>query len=213
MNRFARPTARGWRLIAACVALCSTMAVGLVPPAHLVFDLPALHAALDTTGLLVSAVVTFLVGGRYMRTGRLDDLLLTAGLAIGVSANLVSTTITVANLSQVSLSPWAAVGGQAVSGLFLLVAAFCPARVMAVSGRARLLRITGSGALAFALLLLILSPVLPHLPTLMPEGLPKDGSPPLLVGPPAFLSVQLTMAIVFALAALGFGRRASVEGD
>jgi signal transduction histidine kinase len=212
MNRFARPTARGWRLIAACVALCSTMAVGLVPPADLVFDLPALHAALDTTGLLVSAIVTFLLGGRYMRTGRLDDLLLTAGLGVGVSANLVSTTITVANLSQVSLSPWAAVAGQIVSGIFLVVAAFCPPRVI-VARRAQLLRFAGTAALGFALLLLVLSPVLPHLPTLTPEGLPKDGSPPLLTGPPAFLGVQLSMAVVFALAALGFGRRSEVEGD
>ena len=78
MSRFSRLTPYNWRLIVAMAALASTAVVGAVPPADVALDLPALHAALDSATLVIAIVVSFLFCGRFLRTGRLDDLLLTA---------------------------------------------------------------------------------------------------------------------------------------
>jgi signal transduction histidine kinase len=68
-------------------------------------------------------------------------------------------------------------------------------------------------AVGFALLLVALSVLLPVLPTLVPAGAPTDGTPPLLEGPPAFLATEALMAIILAVAGLGFSRRASQTGE
>jgi len=204
------PSARGWRLITAGVALSSIVVVAVAPPAMTAVDLPAMHPVLDSVGLVVSLLVTFLLGGRYLRTGRLDDLLLVLGLACGAATNLVSTTVTVANLNGVVLSAWAPALGQLASGTLLALGSLCPPRVLGQPPTA-VLRRAAFACLGFAGAILMLSIVLPHLPTLAPASA-VPGVPPLLDGPPGFLVMQLFMAIALALAALGFSRKADA-GD
>lgn len=207
MSRFSRLTPYNWRLIAAMAALASTAIVGAVPPADVALDLPALHAALDSATLVIAIVVSFLFCGRFLRTGRLDDLLLTAGLAITAAASLVATAVAVANLNGVVLSAWAPVSGGVLGSLCVCAAALCPPRVLR-HARAGILWTSAAFAAGFALLLAALSVLLPVLPSLVPEGEPPTGVPPLLEGPPAFLATEATMAVILAVAALGFSRRA-----
>jgi signal transduction histidine kinase len=198
MSRVSRPTPYAWRLIVAMAALASVLLVGLAPPSAIALDLPALHAALDSASVVIAIVVTFLFCGRYLRTGRLDDL--------------VSTAVAVANLNGVVLSAWAPVAGQVAGALCVCAAALCPPRVVR-RARMQMVRLAAASAAGFALLLAALSVLLPHLPAIVSSGASGGNSAPALSGPAGLLSSQALVAVCMAVAALGFSRRAEREGD
>jgi signal transduction histidine kinase len=211
MSRVPRPTPSAWRLLAAMAALTSVLVVALAPPSAIALDLPALHAALDSASVVIAIVVTFLFCGRYLRTGRVDDLLLATGLAVSAATSLVSTAVAVANLNGVVLSAWAPVVGQVTGAILVCAAALSPPRVLH-RARGHMVRVAAASSAGFALLLAVLSVLLPHLPEFF-SGAHAAGSAPILSGTPGLLSTQALIAVCMAVAALGFSRRAEREDD
>lgn len=75
------------RLLVFLLASLTTAAVVLVSQLHAVYPSPTARAAVQTTSLLGGLLLTYLLFGRFRRTGRLDDLLLANSLCVGVCGN------------------------------------------------------------------------------------------------------------------------------
>ena len=92
------------RLLVFLLASLTTAAVVLVSQLHAVYPSPTARAAVQTTSLLGGLLLTYLLFGRFRRTGRLDDLLLANSLCVGVCGNLVLLVLLVGNLQAHGLS-------------------------------------------------------------------------------------------------------------
>lgn len=199
--------------LAAVAASLVTLLVLVVPFVRYAYDAPALHVVLETANSLIALLVGFLVYGRFRRSGRLQELLLTCSLAVVAVANLLLTAIPAAlELSgQEEVSRWAPLVVRLVATLLLAAAALTPARYQ--SGR-RVGPALVAGALAVAFLAvagLLLGDTLP--PPVDPADVPSDSARPQIVGHPAALVVQALSGVLYAVAAAAFTRRAAATGD
>jgi hypothetical protein len=61
--------------LAAAFACIATLLIVLAPGVKFGYWSPSLHATIETTAAIVSALVAYLVAGRYRRNARLGDLL------------------------------------------------------------------------------------------------------------------------------------------
>ena len=90
--------------LALCVAV--TLAAAFSPEIQFAYRQPGLHIAIETAAALVAALAAFLVGGRFARSHRLDDLLLSAALATLAVTNLLLGVVPSALLSLPLDSSW-----------------------------------------------------------------------------------------------------------
>src|SRR5262249_40250826 len=68
-------------------------ALGLVASLNFAYQAPALHVALETTAAIAASAAAFLLLGRFWRTGFLDELILSAGLAVLAVWNFAFATV------------------------------------------------------------------------------------------------------------------------
>src|SRR5215471_4978323 len=90
--------------LAVCVAI--TLGAAFTPGMQFAYHQPGLHIAIETAAALVAALAAFLVGGRFARSHRLDDLLLAAALTTIAAANLLIGAVPSALLSLPLDSGW-----------------------------------------------------------------------------------------------------------
>lgn len=197
-------------VIAGC--LLATAAVVLVPQLHAVYPSPTARAAVQTTSLLGGLLLTYLLFGRFRRTGRLDDLLLANALSIGVCGNLVLLVMLIGDLASHGLSAWGPSLAQMLAGVTTCLAAFAPQRVLRVNRRSTIRRSALVAATVAAVLVFVVA-VLPAL-----SWLPStDAAEPIRVrifsGPSAVLAIQALLVATSTLAAIGFARKADREHD
>ncbi len=200
------------RLDIAVACLLITVAVVAIPALHAVYPSPTARAAVQTTSLLGGLLLAYLLFGRFGRTGRLDDLLLANALSIGVCGNFVLLVLLVGNLQAHGLSAWAPALAQLVSGAGTAVAAFAPARELTVD-RASAARRSALIAASATGLLVVMIVALPGLDWPAAAGVAHPVSLRLFSGPAGVLAVQGFLALASALAAVGFSRKADMEGD
>jgi len=211
IERFATPhgSAR-WLMVTGC--LLATTAVMLVPQLHAVYPSPTARAAVQTTSLVGGVLLTYLLFGRFRRTGRLDDLLLANALSIGVCGNLVLLVMLIGNLSAHGLSAWGPSLAQVLGGVTTCLAAFAPPRVLRVNRRATIRRSALIAASVAGILVFVVAvlPALNWLPT-------TDAAEPINVrlfsGPSVVLAIQALLTATSTLAAIGFARKADREHD
>ena len=164
---------------------------------------PSLHVAIATTAALAGLLAAYLVFFRFRRSARLDDLLLACGLAILSTCNLVYGVAPAAlGRSPNNFQLWGMASGHLVSAGVLAFAAFAPGRRLERPRRAAWLTV-GYAAIVLAMLAEALTVVANQLPI----DVGTSG------GKYAALAVQLTLAAIFATAAVGFLRRAERGGD
>jgi signal transduction histidine kinase len=168
---------------------------------HAAFE-PSLYASIETTAALAGLVAAYLVFFRFRRSARLDDLLLTCGLASISVCNLFYGALPAAlGRSPNRFDIWALASGHLLGAGILAFAAFAPTRRLDRPRRAAWLLLVYS-AIGFGMLAEALAVVARQLPI----DVGTRG------GHDAALVVQLTLTAVFAVAALGFLRRAERGG-
>jgi signal transduction histidine kinase len=190
----------------------ATAVIALVARVDFAYRAPALHVALETTAAITASTAAFLVLGRFRRSGFLDELILSAGLAVLALSNLTFAALPAAlDLHSSPTSVWSLLYTSTLAALLICVAALLPRRVTA--GPSWPLAIWG-GALGLA----VVGPVLlaafgNHLPPPETSTTSLGASQPHLVAQPTVLSLQLLLTLVYLLAALGFARRQRLTGD
>jgi signal transduction histidine kinase len=192
----------------------ATGVVAFVPAVRFAYKAEQLHIAIETTASLVAIVVAFLIGGRLRRSGRLDDLLLAAAVGLLAVTNTVFALLPaiVARPSS-GFVGWAGIGGHAAAALLIAAAAFAPfgqCRTVGVHAVARAVALV-------ALLVLVDSVVMAALRDRLPRPVlvthPNVSGRPQIVGDTSVLAIQLVSACLYALASVGFARRATLRRD
>jgi signal transduction histidine kinase len=193
----------------AAVAAALTLIVSLVPSA-LAYRAPEGHVAIETAAALVSLLVAFIMLGRFLRGGRLVDLLLAAALGvIGVSNLFFAVAPAAAGHPFSHWGAWASTVGRLAGSLIFGVAAFLPDRDVRARQRSAL-RV----AAACAALLAAIGIGFALAGPMLPLGIDPELSPrPRVVGAPGVLVAQLMLMAVYAAAAIGYARLAERTGD
>jgi signal transduction histidine kinase len=169
---------------------------------------PGLHVALETTAAIAAAAAAFLFLGRFWRTGFLDELILSAGLSLLAFSNFAFAALpAVFNLQSSRTSVWSTLYTGVLAAFLICVAALLPRRRL-TAGRHWGLRVFGCTAvltLAGTMPMVLDNGLLPSgITTAAPLG-EAEGS---LVG-----TLQLALALLYLLAALGFARRNRLTED
>ncbi len=186
----------------------ATLALVLVASLNFAYRAPALHVALETTAAIAASAAAFLLLGRFWRTGFLDELILSAGLSLLAVSNFAFAALpAVFHLQSNRASVWSTLMTALVAALFICVAALLPRRRLTV-GRRWPLVVYGS---ALTLAIAGSAPVVVF-PGLLPNGVElsvsSSGAHPSLAA-----GLQLGLALLYILAALGFARRHRLTND
>ena len=186
----------------AVASVCATVAFAFVARLDFTYRAPGLHVAVETTAAIAASVAAFLFLGRFWRTGFLDELILSAGLALLAFSNLAFAALpAVFGLHASRASVWSTLYTGVLAAAFICAAALLPRRRLAV-GPHWALRIFGC-ALALAVIGSIPMAVDARLlPGEITAASPVGTAPPGLVG-----TLQLVLTLLYLLAALGFVRR------
>jgi signal transduction histidine kinase len=212
----ARNAFRPLRLTFVAVAVFSgaiTLAVATVPGLYFAYRQPPVHIALETAASLIALLAAFLVFGRVQRTARLDEVVLAAALGLLALSNLLFAAIpTMLESIPEERSVWAAITGRTLGAILLATAPFLPRRRLDPRRATR-------AAVAVVLVAVVLTAiVVTVLRDRLPGGVevsftPGSAAQPDFSAHPAILAIQLAAAALYAVAAIGFLRRAQRTGD
>jgi len=191
----------------------ATIAVALVARLNFAYEAPALHVALETTAAIAALAAAFLLFGRFRRTGFLDELILSAGLSLLALSNFAFAAVpAVFGLHSNRASVWGMLYTGTVAAVFIAVAALLPRQrltsgprwPLVVYGFALSLTVVGAGLMvAFE----------ENLPATVTVSGGVGNAHRNLVAHPPLLTMQLLLALLYLLAALGFARRHRLTGD
>lgn len=195
-------------LVASAVSAAITVAAGLLPQLDLASRSPALRVALDTVPPLIALVAGFVVFGRLLRRARQTELVLVCSFGTLALSELAFVAVPV--LSErfwPDLSVWAALAGSALGGALFALAAFVPPRKLRRPGLA--LAATGAAVVATLLLIAVLASAFAARLPKVPATATAQG---LLVGPDlradtVLRALEVSVAVIYGLAAVGFLRR------
>jgi signal transduction histidine kinase len=184
----------------------ATVAFVLVASLNFAFDAQALHVALETTAAITASAAAFLLLGRFWRTGYIDELILSAGLSLLALSNFAFAALpAVFHLQSNRSSVWSMLFTAVLAALLISIAALLPRRRLA-AGRLWLLVVYG-GTIGLAIAGTV--PMVAY-PGLLPHGIVSS---PALRTHPSLLALQLGLALLYILAALGFTRRHRLTND
>jgi signal transduction histidine kinase len=192
------------RFAVGCALGCAgaTIAIALVARLDFAYRAPGVHVALETTAAITASVAAFLFLGRFRRTGFLDELILSAGLSLLALSNLAFAAVpAVFNLHSSRVAVWSMLYTGSLTAFLICLAALLPRRKLAadhnwtiwVFGATFLLAAAGTvpGALD---------------PGLLPHGIAVSAVTGATLSTPVG-TLQLVVALLYLLAALGFARR------
>jgi signal transduction histidine kinase len=195
--------------VVAGVSGAVTVAAALFPWLGFASRLPSLHVALDTALPLFALAAGLLVIGRLRRCARLNEL--TLACSLGVLAVSEFAFVTVPLLLQrfwPELSVWAALAGSAFGAVLFALAAYAPHRRLRRPGL--VLAACGAAATTALLVIAVLAVAsanrLPRAP--FAAALPSGPAGPSLHSDAALAALEITVAAIYGLAAVGFLRRA-----
>jgi signal transduction histidine kinase len=186
----------------------ATVAFVLVASLNFAFYAPALHVALETTAAIAAVAAAFLLLGRFWRTGYIDELILSAGLSLlALSTFAFAALPAVFHLQSNRSSAWSMLFTATLSALLICVASLLPRRRLAADRR--WLLVVYGGTLGIAIAGSVPIVVYPRL--LLPHGIVS--SPVSGTIHPSLAAMQLGLALLYILAALGFTRRNRLTAD
>jgi signal transduction histidine kinase len=191
--------------------LCAvaTAAVAALPSLRLAYGNSALKIALETTATLAAIVTSYLLLGRVQRTRLLDELVLACGLTLLAFSDFVSAILAAVGTPETETVTWEPLIGTAAAAIVITVASLLPRREISLSAKgARRIVFAVASAFVMVILVVVIDPG-GFLPESVFAAASTAASRPRLVDQPALVSVQLFLALVYALAAVGFARRSS----
>jgi signal transduction histidine kinase len=189
---------------AGCAAL--TLAFALVPALRFGYRDPAAHGSLETATALVALLVAVLAVARLKRQPKLPPLLLACGLGALATASTALDVIPWLLHDGSRDVAWAAAAGRL--GGTLLICAAVVAPPVRVERRLRLATATFS-ALVFLVPLSIVWLLRSQLPAVATDQLARAAGSLELHVYSAYPILQLVLAVLYALAAVGLARRSS----
>jgi signal transduction histidine kinase len=200
-------------LVAAGAGLLTLLA-GVTSVIDLAYFSPRLHIAVETAATLISLLAAQLILGRYGRSTQLADLLLGSALIVLAFGNLALSAIpAILDDEGGALGTWGALAVRTIGAMLLALAAWTPMRPIIHPARAARMVVAGGGSLIAGIVLAV-AVAGDALPSVIPEGLAAEGPErPRLGGNPVVLALQLASTLLFAVAAVGFARRAERTGD
>src|SRR5215210_99046 len=197
---------------AAAVGVFVTL-VSLLPLDSVAYRSSTLHVAIETGATFVALLCAVLLFGRFLREPSWSELVLAASLLLLGLTNLGYSVIPwIADEAPGSFDTWAPVAGRLLGAAGLAVGAWISAGRIQVAGR-RAAQAVGVVLGTLAVIGLLAAMLAPHLPVGIDPDLPPSPSGPDLVGEPALLACQAIGLVLYAIAALGFARRARLMGD
>lgn len=204
---------RSVTLLAAALAGGLTDVVLLVPSMHFAYRSVRLHSMLETAAALIALLTTFLLWGRLRQRRRLPDLLLFVGLSVLSLTNLLFAVVPAVIWAQPnSFSTWTTLVAGAFGAAVLAAAALVPERRLR-NFRGALKLAVAIGAVAMVAVGVSVGALVDRLPV----GVDPARSPArvggLLVGNGVIVVTQIVIGVLFAIAAIGFTRRAERHGD
>lgn len=198
-----RLTVAGWAVGLATTAL--VLGTPLLVPAY---RNPELHLVLDTADTCIALLVAYLLHGRFLRSHRLQDLLLSQALLLLAVAGLGLSLVLglLGDHAPGTVDAWLPVGLRSCAAALVLAAAFAgDRRVEGTGGRARL--VTLAGVVAVFLLLWSLRD---SLPVAVVEQDVESAARPSLSGHPLVLLAYAVATVCFLVASAAFTRRTRV---
>jgi signal transduction histidine kinase len=173
---------------------------------------PGLHLVLDSVDACVALLVAYLVHGRFSRSRRLQDLLLSQGLFLlgvaGLAVTLLLGTLTV--FRPGTFDVWLPLAIRVTGAALIAVAA--------VAGRRRVpdawkrLAQAGPWMLTTAVVT-VLCILRDHLPEGLAQSPPASAQRPVIVGHPGVITAQVLTAVCFLAASVGFTLEATRRHD
>lgn len=198
--------------IAAALGAAVTL-VSLLPLTSVAYRSATLHVAFETTATLIALLGGVLLMGRFLRAPARPELLLAGSLLLlGLTNLLFSVVPWVADAEPGSFDTWAPIAGRLLGAAGLALGAVLrPTPVR----RPRRAALQALGTVLAALLVIGLgaAALAPHLPVGIDPDLPPDPAGPDLVGEPSVLATQIVGLVLYAIAAVGFARRAEDTRD
>ena len=199
---------------AAGLAALATLLITLLPFASFAYRSQGAHVAIETAASLIATLAAVIVIGRFARSHQRSDLLLSAAMILFATSNIVFSAIPSLSYNDVgAFEIWSPLAGRALGAAVLLAAALLPDRRVRRPRRAlmRAFALTVGGLAAVAALCALLGPVLPS--GIDRELSPESSGRPRIVGHPALLTAYIVVMVIYAVAALGFTRRAERSRD
>ena len=195
----------------ALLASAATAVIALVPSLRFAYKAEQLHIAIETTASLVTIIVAFLVGGRLRRSRRVDDLLLAAAIGLLALTNTFFTLFpALVAHPNARFFAWAGIGGHVAAAVLVATAAFAPS---GTAGRGGVWRAVTLTLVVVLLDVVVVATLKNHLPRPISITAPRLTRTPQLVGDTSVLAIQLATAALYALASVGFVRRARLRSD
>jgi signal transduction histidine kinase len=191
----------------AIVLVTATAAVVLAPRFHVGYRRQAADLSVETALSVIGLLVYALVFGWLRRRTRLNDLMLACAIAVVALSTLFLATIpAVAGWAPDGLTVWGAPVAGSFGALLFVLAAWVPNRQLRWSGP--LLAAGAGGVTAVLLLTMILVPAFarswpPRAVASLTLGSSVQPDVPLQL---AQLGLQLAMAVLYGVAAVGFLR-------
>ncbi len=202
-------------VVAAGGAAAATVLAFAVPSAQFAYRSPSLHVAIETTTALIALLAAYLVFGRFRVSALLSDLVLVCAMTLFAFTNLFFLALPLAVPSAFSDTgaTWTSLVGGLLAGAAFAAGGFAserrirnPSRAAGLGVALCIWLVTGAGVCAA----LFLGDTSAGFPSWLS---PEWDDRPLLVGNPVVLTAQLVGAILFAVAAVGYLRRAERGRD
>jgi len=190
------------------LATAATVAVLAVPQLRFAYEAPSLRAALETASAMIALVAAYLVYGRFLRSRRVDALLLAFALGVLAASNLFLAVLIAAWPN--GYGRLVAAAGSLAGALLLAAAALAPALPLLRARRA-VGRLAVTGLVLFGTLVGMLLLAVHFFP---PDvGLVSDGRGPKVESNRGLIPMHVAWIAAFAVATVGFARRSVAEGD
>jgi signal transduction histidine kinase len=208
LARAFRPT-----ILATAVAAAVLTVVAYTSPLEVAYMAPEGHIAIETAGSLISMLVAFIVMGRFLQSGRVSDLVLSAALlGLGIS-NLAFAVVPAALGSH--LTPWmtwSRISVRLLGAVGFAFAALAPDSARIARARDAVARTIAVVAAAIAVIGLTFAFLIPDLSLgINPALSPRTSGH--VVGHAGVLVVQLAAFFLYSCSAVGFALRAERTGD
>jgi signal transduction histidine kinase len=192
----------------ALAALCATALFVVVPQLRFAYHGETQRVALETAAALSALLAAYIVLGRFLRSRRRDDLVLSGALALLAVSNLGIALLLA--LHPLTIGRLATSAGTLTGAALLAAAAYTQPRPVRRPARSAL-RMSAAAlvvlALASAAIVLVARSLQGGTIT------PGDAARPDIPAHTGLLALQLVAMIAFAAAAVGFARRAASTDD
>ncbi|HWN20983.1 MAG TPA: sensor histidine kinase [Gaiellaceae bacterium] len=190
-------------------ATAATVAVLAAPQLRFAYEAPSLRAALETASAMIALVAAYLVYGRFLRSRRVDALLLAFALGVLAASNLFLAVLVAAWPN--GYGRLVAAAGSLTGALLLAAAALAPALPLPRARRA-VARIAVTGLVLFgALVGLLLLAVHFYPPDV--SVVSGDARGPKVESNRGLIPMHVVWIAAFAVATIGFARRSVAEED